>query len=363
LKSNRYHITQKIAQGGSAEVFRAIFKNNMGWKRTVAIKKILAKHVGNPSQEAMIITEAKLLVSLNHPNIVKVYDLGCMKGAYFFVMEYVDGCDLRRVMQWFYDRKERIPIDCAVMVVCEVCKALDYAHQKTDPNDLPLNLVHQDISPKNILISKAGEVKLSDFGIAKLHLRPNQGVRSRSEQDRRPTHRSDRAVVRGKFAYMSPEQAHGEVLDARSDIFSLGLILYELLTGRRYFKSKKLADLQKEHQHYPIQAPLFPEHISEELEFIVLQCLSHVAKNRYPHAGALCQDLVRFLYHSLNTIPHQQLAFIMEEILPPKGPVVVTDLWPGRPRIAQQEIPTLTAIVPRPQKRPSSAAWLALSRT
>ena len=303
MQGKHYQLTQKIAQGGSAEVFRAIQSSSMGFQRTVAVKRILSKYVGNNRHEEMLIAEAKLLVALNHPNIVKVYDLGCTRGVFFLVMEFMEGCDLRTLMHWHYQRGMHVPLEIAVLVVLEICKALDYAHHKTDSSGNPLGIVHQDISPKNILISKSGQVKLSDFGIAKLTQKPHE-----------------QGIVRGKFAYMSPEQARGNRLDGRSDLFSLAMILFELLTGTRFYTSKNLQQLQTEHMEYPVQAPLCSPHIPEELEYMLVKCLSYHPQDRYADAHEFQGDLTRFLFHTLHTIPHQQLAFLLEEILKERDP-------------------------------------------
>lgn len=299
---SRYRIVQKIAQGGMAEVFCAEQENPFGFRRRVAIKRILPKHLGSAQHEAMLVSEAKLLVGLNHPNIVKVYDLGCLEGAYFFVMEFVDGCDLRRLIQWVHRKGKHFPLTSKLLIAAEVAKALDYAHGKADNDGLPLHLVHLDVSPRNILLSRSGEVKLTDFGIATF--------RSREAPER-----TDRIIVRGKYSYMSPEQAFGGLVDNRSDIFSLGLVMYEMIMGSRLYRSAQLTELQREHRDRRVFAPLCPPHVPAEIEYILLRCLAYDAEDRYASAGELAQDLLRFVFEEAGSLPQAELAYLMEEAL------------------------------------------------
>jgi serine/threonine-protein kinase len=263
----------------------------------------------------MLINEAKLLVTLNHPNIVRVYDLGFRSGAYFFVMEYVEGFDLRTILNRYGARGERIPLECTVLIAAELCKALDYAHIKTDAQGAPFHLVHLDVSPKNVLISYSGEVKLTDFGIASFQ--SATGIHEISTSGKpAPIACVDDLIggpmVRGKFSYMSPEQTYGRDMDHRSDLFSLGLILYEMIADKRLYRSDTLHALQKEHREKRVQAPLFGADIPSELEYIVLRCLAYEPNDRYESAQGVLKDLLQFLYDSLSTIPHQQLTYMME---------------------------------------------------
>jgi len=298
----QYQFSEKIAQGGSAEIYRAVQSNAMGFERTVAIKRILSKHMGSAVHESMFVNEAKLLVNLHHSNIVQVYDLGFRAGAYFFVMEYVDGCDLRTVLNWFRVRGRLLPLECTVLIASELCKALNYMHEKTDPKGNSLELVHLDISPKNILLSFSGEVKLTDFGVASF------------QNDHSFPFGPDKHSVRGKFSYMSPEQALGMGVDHRSDLFSLGVLLFEMLGGYRPFQSDTLYALQKKHREKHLEVPLFTADVPSELEYMVLRCLGVDPAERYSSAREMLQDLLRFLFDFLETIPHQQLCFMMEEV-------------------------------------------------
>jgi len=303
----KYEVFEKIAQGGMAEVYKAVQKNGLGFVRTVAIKKILPRHVGNWQHETMFVNEAKLLVAINHPNIVKVYDLGCENGQYFFVMEFIDGCDLRKIINFFQAKGQCVPVDCAVLIALEMTKSLEYIHQWKNEQGEPQHLVHLDLSPKNILISQSGSVKLTDFGIACF------GEKLLSVSPREKSGRKGK-VVRGKLSYMSPEQAMGHSLDGRSDIFSLGVVLFEMLTGRPIYQVQSLDALQSAHRNQKVEAPFLGIEIPAFLEYILLRMLSFSPGDRYAGALELRQDLVKFLYHSLGTLPLQQLHFMMDEI-------------------------------------------------
>jgi serine/threonine protein kinase len=216
----RYLIVDLIATGGMAEIFKAKLIGVMGFEKTVVIKRILPFWSERRDFVTMLVDEAKILVHLNHPNIVQVFELGCEEDAYYIAMEYVEGIDLRQLMKRCWQRGGPIPEDLALFIVREALGGLHYAHQRSLKEQGPLHIVHRDVSPQNILLSFDGEVKVTDFGIAKALIQ---------------THETQTGVLKGKFAYMSPEQAEGGNLDARSDLFSAAVVLYELLFSRRLF--------------------------------------------------------------------------------------------------------------------------------
>jgi serine/threonine protein kinase len=218
-QGGRYHIARKIADGGMAEIFLGTQHGAEGFERPVVLKRILAPLVADPQFRNMLIDEAHVAMGLNHSNIVQVLDLGHVHGRYFLVMEFVDGWDLGQIVARAAVANFPLPPEIILYIAAETCRALAYAHSRTRDGE-PLALVHRDVSPQNVLISEQGEVKLTDFGIAKA-----MGRRERTHQ----------GVIKGKLAFMSPEQASGYVLDNRSDLFSLGTILYQLFTGRRPF--------------------------------------------------------------------------------------------------------------------------------
>jgi serine/threonine protein kinase len=208
----RYRLIRKIASGGMAEVYEARLTGLRGFEKSLAIKCLLPQWSDRDDFEQMLVDEAKILVGLDHPNIVQVYELGNEAGRFYLAMELVDGIDLRDLQRACQLRGQTIPLELSVWIVHEVAEALAYAQE--------IALIHRDISPQNILLSSAGQVKVTDFGIAKVIGQSHETV-SKS--------------LKGKLAYMSPEQIRMEALDQRSDLFSLGIVLYELLTGQRLF--------------------------------------------------------------------------------------------------------------------------------
>jgi tetratricopeptide (TPR) repeat protein/tRNA A-37 threonylcarbamoyl transferase component Bud32 len=281
----RYQLLEMIARGGMAEVFKAKSFGVEGFEKTVVIKRILPEFSGTRGFVDMFINEAKIAVNLSHANIVQVFDLGKDDSdRYYIAMEYVAGMDMAELLRRCLRRGQSYPIELAVYVTAEVCKGLDYAHRRRGPDLAPLNIVHRDISPHNVLVSFEGEVKITDFGIARAkHLVAE------------PTG----SAVQGKFSYMSPEQARGEEVDGRTDVFSLGVVLYELVTGVNPFRdatgAKTLERVQRG-QAIPIcevkaDAPV-------ELRRIIETSIAPDAAKRYLNAGRFHEDLIGFLYTS-----------------------------------------------------------------
>jgi serine/threonine protein kinase len=223
-RCGRYHLLELLGRGGMADVYAACRADVDGPRSRFALKLLQRKWSLDPQLRAMFESEARLTTALNHPNLVRVYEAGEHLGVPFMVMEYVDGVSCARILRTVASRGERFPAAPALMICAEVLKGLIHAHGATDEHGTSLGIVHRDVSPGNILISRSGRVKLADFGIA------------RSTQI---DHHTDPGQVKGKFGYMSPEQVLGrDELDARSDIFSLGVVLAEMLLGRRLFSGK-----------------------------------------------------------------------------------------------------------------------------
>jgi serine/threonine-protein kinase len=212
-------VVSKIAHGGMAEIFLALQKGEEGFQKPVVLKRILPALAEDPSFVRMLVDEAHIASTLNHSNLVQVLDLGKSGDQYFLVLEFVDGWSLEQVRRRAREAKVKLPIPLALGVVSALCRGLAYVHSRTR-NGAPLNIVHRDVTPQNVLLSQQGEVKLADFGIAK--------AVGKSEK-------SATGIIKGKFAYMSPEQSRGWPLDGRSDLFSVGSVLYLLVTGRKPF--------------------------------------------------------------------------------------------------------------------------------
>ena len=281
---DRYQITERLDHGGMAEVFRGVAESMEGFKKSVAIKRILPNLTKNEKFVRMFLDEAKLSLFLQHANIVQVFDISrTPDNAYFLVMEYVDGCNMKALIERQKQKNKKIEIAHAIYMMTECCKALNYAHFLEHPEtNEPLGIVHRDISPPNILLSKNGEIKLVDFGLAKA----NSQIES-----------TDPGVVKGKFSYLSPEAASGLEVDHRADVFAVGIILWELFTGRRLFYGDtdyQTVELVRQ-ARVPSIAALNPE-IEPELEQVVRKALARDANERYQNASDLGEALSQYLF-------------------------------------------------------------------
>lgn len=282
LRFGPYTLVEKLATGGMAEIWLATQRGLAGFVRLVVIKKILA-HLGEqPGFVDMFLDEARTCAQLTHPNIVQTYDLGREAGAYFIAMEYIAGEDLSAITWRARVTGQPVPPGIAARIMAETCRALHYAHRLRGPDGRPLEIVHRDVSPHNVLVTYEGEVKVVDFGIAK--------AATRSEQTRP-------GILKGKFSYMSPEQCTGAAVDARSDVFALGIVLYELCTGQRLFKHESELMILDMVVKRPIPPPSdFCPWIPEALEAIIMRALERPLERRFQSAQAMqlaLEDLLR----------------------------------------------------------------------
>ena len=266
----RYELIERIGIGGMAEIFRGQATSGGGFVKPVAIKRILPHLSQDARFVKQLISEANVLSKLRHRNIVQIYDVGLGDdGQNFLVMEFVDGVSLYALYEYLERRRIRFPVELALHIGAEVCEALEHAHRGVAGKNED-GLVHLDISPGNILLSKSGETKLTNFGIAK-----------------RPDDVTAHGGVRGKFAYIAPEQASGERVDARSDVFSLGIVLYEFMTGCRLFS--RLPDMEAleavKAGHMPLPSTQDPE-LPRELENLLVRALAPLPDDRFPSAAA-----------------------------------------------------------------------------
>src|SRR6185437_15099588 len=218
----RYHLFAHIGRGGMADIYLAQAETALGdARRLVVIKEMLSMLAHSTQFSDMLVAEAKLAARLDHANIVKVEDLGRAQGSLFIAMEYVEGLDLRELLRRCAKARVALPVEFSLRVVIEVLRGLSFAHRARDEEGRPLGIVHRDVSPSNVLLSFEGEVKVCDFGIARAHALAGE---------------LPEETIAGKAGYMSPEQARGESLDARADVFAAGIILWEMLAGRRLYK-------------------------------------------------------------------------------------------------------------------------------
>jgi TonB family protein len=279
----QYELLEKIASGGMADVFRARRSGVEGFQKIVAIKKILPHIADNDEFITMFADEAKLAAELNHPNIVHIYDLGKIQaGGYFIAMEYVEGTDLRSILAAGRHVSLPMPVPLAVYVASKVASALDYAHRRRDARGEELHIVHRDVSPQNILISHEGEIKLCDFGIAKADRKVSQ---------------TDSGSLKGKLQYMSPEQAWGKPIDQRSDLFSLGCVLHEMLTGERLFRgATDMVVLELVRKAVVVAPSQVNADVSGALDAVVLRALAREPDARYATGSEMLRDLESILY-------------------------------------------------------------------
>jgi TonB family protein len=279
----QYEILERIATGGMAELYKARLSGVEGFQKIVAIKKILPHLADNDEFIAMFADEAKLAAQLNHPNIVHIFDLGKIEaGGYFIAMEFVEGRDLRAILKSAREVGTPLPVPLSVYVACKVAAALDYAHRRREADGRELKIVHRDVSPQNILISFEGDIKLCDFGIAKAASKASQ---------------TESGALKGKVRYMSPEQAWGKPIDRRSDLFSLGAVLFEMLTEQALFRGDTDLSVLEKVRAAEVVAPsaVNPE-VPHNLDAIVLKALAHDPEQRYANASDMLRDLEAVLY-------------------------------------------------------------------
>ena len=280
-KFGKYQLLQKIAVGGMAELYRSKVTRAHGFEKLVAIKKILPHLTDEGNLVKAFIDEAKLAAHLQHENIVQIYDFGSIDGEYFIAMEYLFGKDLRRLIH--KARKTAVPLglENTLYIICRICAGLDYSHNLKDLQGKPLNIIHRDINPQNIFLTYEGQVKIIDFGIAK------------AASHNSTTHEG---LIKGKLAYMSPEQATGNPIDHRSDIFSTGIIFYELLAGRRMFEGETMEIYSKvrEARFEPLDK-LIPD-LPAKLYEVVERALAKEPDQRYQTCGEMLADLEECIF-------------------------------------------------------------------
>ena len=308
----RFRLTGRIGVGGMAEVFRAVVRGPQGWERELVVKRILPQLSGNAEFTKMFIREAKISALLVHPNIVQTFEFGEAEGTYFIAMEGVDGVTLREALTKLRKGQRAMPFMVVADIAKQVCTGLDYAHTLTGPDGAPLEIVHQDVSPTNIMLAFNGTVKILDFGIAR--------AASFAEEE------AKKGLIKGKVAYLAPEQVNMQPFDHRIDLFALGVVMHEMMTGVRLFQAKN--DVAKMRQL--LAAPIPPPSsvnaaVPRELDRIVMKALEVDPTQRYQSATAMANDLERTMIAARHS--SRDLAKLLRGLFKDEGdePLVVVD--------------------------------------
>ncbi len=298
----RWQLVDRIAIGGMAEIFKAKQPGGHGFEKIVVIKRILPHLASDPEFLAMFIDEAKIQCALEHPKIVQVFEFGEIDGQYYISMEFVDGLDALGLLRACAHRRVRLPVRLAVYIAAEILDALAYAHDQRDGSGRPSGLVHRDISPSNILISRRGDVKLGDFGIA----RAAAAERSTKTQPR---------TRKGKYGYMAPEQVVGGDLDARADVFAVGIVLAEMLMGRRLFTAANDLDVLLMVRDARLERlDRYGADIPAPLRALLDRFLAKPVEARFPNAGAAREALLDFLFDSRQRVTGADLAAYVDSM-------------------------------------------------
>jgi tRNA A-37 threonylcarbamoyl transferase component Bud32 len=313
-----YQLVKKLAMGGMAQIYLARRKGADASNELVVVKRILPHLAENLEFVRMFLDEARIAARLAHPNIVQIHDLGAQDDSFFLAMEYIHGEDLRRMSKRADAHGTPLPVELACRIISDACAGLDYAHKKTDPSGKPLGIVHRDVSPQNILVSFDGSVKVVDFGIAKA---ADQATVTRS------------GVLKGKYSYMSPEQAAGQRVDCRSDVFALGVVLYELITQTRLFKrSNDMQTLTAVAECQVTPPSYMSPRVPPELDAIVMKALAKEPSHRYSEALQLQVALEAWLRMHGYAASQADLSAFMREVYAERiareartGTVVVDD--------------------------------------
>jgi eukaryotic-like serine/threonine-protein kinase len=373
----KYTLLRKIATGGMAELFLAIQKSVAGFEKLIVIKRILPSMNHDKGFIEMLLHEARIAATLSHANIVQIFDVGQYEGSYYIAMEHVHGEDLRSIVRQM--RKKQVsefPLEHALSILLAVCGGLAYAHDKRDLDGSPLGIVHRDISPQNVVVTFSGDVKIVDFGIAKSETKMPTETRS--------------GKLKGKVPYMSPEQARGESLDSRSDIFAVGVMLFELTTGKRLFKGQSEFETLKLicERDYPLPSQVRPGY-PPDLERIVVRALTKNRNERYQTAKEMQADLEEFVRNEriptsnialtefMQSLFEEKLASQKQEMLEGKALADIIDLQqsgemqamddPSNPRLSQSVLSapaaarTLTDTAAMSKKRGGGMAIVAVA--
>ena len=338
----RYRLLGRIGEGGMAEVYRAMMIGPEGFERELVLKRILPRLSASGDFKTMFIREAKICAQMLHPNIVQIYEFGAAEGGYFIAMESVQGVTLRELLTSLRKDEKAIPHNVAADVTRQICIGLDYAHTLRGSDGEPLEIVHQDISPTNIMLAFTGTVKILDFGIAR--------AAEFAEEE------AKKGLIKGKVSYLSPEQIFVRPFDARADIFALGVVFHEMLTGRRLFQSRNDITKMRELLAAPILPPsAIDAMIPRELDRIVMKSLEIDPKDRYQSAADMAADLERTLIAARYS--SRDLSKLLHEVYTANDdPVVVIDAADEKDALEHTiAITSTTTLAPADQTRSARA--------
>jgi serine/threonine protein kinase len=335
MQVGKYELIRELAVGGMAEVFLARTAGPMGFEKQLVLKRILPHMAKEPAFIEMFLSEATLAARLTHPNIVQIFDFGESDGSYFLAMEYIDGPTLRTLLEDAYRRQVALPPVVCARIIANACEGLAFAHDFRDPaTRQPLGVVHRDISPDNILLSRQGAVKVADFGIAKA-----SGQR----------HRTQTGIIKGKLAYMPPEQLRAQPLDRRVDVYALGIVFYELVTGQRPFEAPTDASLMQSILfEQPMPAVLRNPDLPEPVQNILRRAIAKDPEQRYPDCLAFQADLEQFILSIGKPVTSQHIAQLVAQVSPLLEDAPLPPLPPGSPPLEATDIRPNTSSAPLP---------------
>ncbi len=328
----RYRLLGRIGEGGMAEVYRAVMTGPEGFERELVLKRILPRLSESGDFKTMFVREAKICAQMLHPNIIQIYEFGQADGGYFIAMESVQGVTLREALNTLRKEERAIPHLIAADVTRQICIGLDYAHTLRGSGGEALEIVHQDISPTNIMLAFTGTVKILDFGIAR--------AAEFAEEE------AKKGLIKGKVSYLSPEQIFVRPFDARADIFALGVVFHEMLTGRRLFQSRNDITKMRELLAAPILPPsAIDAMIPRELDRIVMRSLEIDPKNRYQTASDMAADLERTLIAA--RYASRELSKMLRDLyMAGDEPLVVIDAGDDKENLDQTVAITSTETLP-----------------
>ncbi|MFT3711904.1 MAG: serine/threonine-protein kinase [Archangium sp.] len=343
----QYTLISPIAVGGMAEVWLAKLDGPQGFQKRIALKRMTGTLAEQPQFVAMFLDEARLMAGLSHPHIAQVFELGERDESFYVAMEFIDGQTVQHLMRAVTRANVRLPVELAVKIVRDAADALHYAHTRVDDAGRPLNIIHRDVSPQNLMVTYEGVPKLLDFGIAKAATRSNA---------------TEAGQLRGKLSYMPPEQARGELIDARADQFALGVTLFEMLTHTRMYPPLKEMDLFRlvATKSEPYETPHQREpSVPEEVSAIVAKMMSREPDGRYASMAEVRDTLTAYLQTISQTLPSSEaLATFMQATFPPESRKVPTSVSGGFPVVQNSRVSTVTR-TPRGRRRGALIAGVA----